>query len=148
MGEAREGRADGMITLWSKWFSMVQYRVQIETRLSRWCLGYFVVTQGTFPKWQLRCIAFGPLEFVRLAGLSQLGDGKADGMSTDKDAVGLGVSLTMLAIIFGGAAIIGSYSCSAKAEKMDLKSDWGPLQGCMVKTPNGWRDIKMLREVE
>lgn len=34
--------------------------------------------------------------------------------------------------------------CEAKATKQNLEYDYGPLQGCMVKTEKGWMDYDRL----
>lgn len=42
---------------------------------------------------------------------------------------------------------LGEYTCTSRAEKMGFKSDWGPVQGCMIKTPAGWVPIDAYRVV-
>lgn len=53
------------------------------------------------------------------------------------------------------AAIIGilvsipvgaSMSCGSKAKAMNMRSDWGPIQGCMIETkPGQWTPIENYR---
>ena len=36
--------------------------------------------------------------------------------------------------------------CHSKAEKQGMECSWGPIQGCMVKMPDGsWMDYERLR---
>lgn len=57
-------------------------------------------------------------------------------------------SLIAIALIMCGACAIDAYSCDSQAVRMKLDSSWGPLQGCMVKTKNGWRPITAIRDID
>lgn len=37
------------------------------------------------------------------------------------------------------------FQCKAKAKKMGFESDWGPVQGCMIKVKGQWIDINKYR---
>ena len=44
---------------------------------------------------------------------------------------------------------LGSCSCSTKATKQGMECSWGPIQGCMVKMPDGkWMDYDRLRYLD
>ena len=59
------------------------------------------------------------------------------------------LSLILTIIFVLGAYACFEYSaCHNKAEKQGFKCEWGPLQGCMVKTDNGWMDYERLRYVK
>lgn len=42
--------------------------------------------------------------------------------------------------------MVGQCSCDSRAHRMNLRSDWGPIQGCMVRTPRGWFPIESVRD--
>lgn len=48
---------------------------------------------------------------------------------------------------FAGCALT-EYGCSSRAKKMGLESEWGPVQGCMVKTQKRWLPIEALRDID
>lgn len=61
------------------------------------------------------------------------------------------LSLTIIALIvlfslpiIGVAYWADKSQCEAKATKQNLEYDYGPLQGCMVKTDKGWMDYDRL----
>lgn len=67
-----------------------------------------------------------------------------------KEFIGLlvviGIAITM---IFGFYAIPCYLVCHSKADKQGLECEWGPIQGCMVKMPDGkWMDYDRLRYME
>jgi len=40
------------------------------------------------------------------------------------------------------------FQCKTKSKKMGLESDWGPIQGCMVKVDDQWIDINKYHIME
>ncbi len=56
----------------------------------------------------------------------------------------IGVILVLVVVL-----AIGSCSCSSKAAKQGMECSWGPLQGCMVRMPDGsWIDYDRLRYMD
>ena len=56
--------------------------------------------------------------------------------------------IVLLLLIAPLSCAWAEFSCSSRAEKMGFKSDWGPMQGCMVKTKDRWLPIESLREID
>jgi hypothetical protein len=48
----------------------------------------------------------------------------------------------------GGSMIADSYTCGRRADMMNLRSDWGPLQGCMVYTGDRYAPIEYVRIID
>ncbi len=46
----------------------------------------------------------------------------------------------------GSAYAAASYECSSKAGAMGMSHQWGPMKGCLVKTPRGWFPIEAVRD--
>jgi len=61
--------------------------------------------------------------------------------------VGIAVGATV-----GGCTVsdndTGYIQCKAKAKKMGFESDWGMIQGCMIKVHGQWIDINKYRIAE
>jgi hypothetical protein len=51
--------------------------------------------------------------------------------------------VTMVLIAIG----LDELSCSSKAEKMGFKSDYGPIQGCMIHVDKAWIPIEQYRTI-
>ena len=67
----------------------------------------------------------------------------------DKDLLGLVVAVAVIgAITMAIVCGLGAMSCGSKADKMGMKWDFGPIQGCMVKTPHGWRPLEQYRSFD
>lgn len=59
--------------------------------------------------------------------------------------------LEALVIMVGICVVlgVGYLGCHSKAEKQGMECSWGPIQGCMVKMPDGsWMDYDRLRYME
>jgi hypothetical protein len=54
---------------------------------------------------------------------------------------------SMLALVAMFLIMLGveELSCSTKAEKMGFKSDYGPVQGCMILVDKHWIPIEQYR---
>lgn len=56
----------------------------------------------------------------------------------------IGIILVIVVVL-----ALGSCSCSTKAAKQGMECSWGPIQGCMVKMPDGkWMDYDRLRYMD
>lgn len=66
-------------------------------------------------------------------------------MWLDEEAIGC--LATVIIIVLAVAGVYGEayYTCKNKTEKQGMECSWGPFQGCMVKTENGWIDYDRLR---
>ena len=64
------------------------------------------------------------------------------------DHIALWLNLALLLVIGCGSCAYGNYSCSSRASRMGLAYSWGPVEGCMVKTRQGWRPIEAIREID
>ncbi len=53
--------------------------------------------------------------------------------------------LVVLVLTLFGSCGYNELSCSSKAEKMGFKSDYGPVQGCMVLVDKHWIPIEQYR---
>jgi hypothetical protein len=58
------------------------------------------------------------------------------------------VALVVLAVVLFGTMCVEAYSCYSKAGAMGKSANWGPLQGCMVRTKEGFMPIESLRVLE
>ena len=58
-------------------------------------------------------------------------------------AIGFGV---IIGVVLGGSALFAAVQCGAKTPGMD--SDWGPVQGCMVKVNGKWVPYDRWRVVD
>jgi hypothetical protein len=57
--------------------------------------------------------------------------------------------ILMAALIVWGAFGLNSCVCTTRAKAIDLKSTWGPVQGCIVETKSGQKvDIEKFRVIE
>lgn len=54
-------------------------------------------------------------------------------------------SIVMLVLFSLGACGYSELQCSSKAEKMGFKSDYGPIQGCMIQVEKAWIPIDSYR---
>lgn len=63
-------------------------------------------------------------------------------------SMSVGTAIILLILLFVVAYGVGSSSCTSKAKLMKMEHDFGPFQGCMLKTKNGWRPIETLREID
>jgi len=43
--------------------------------------------------------------------------------------------------------MFASYECSAKWEKSGMATDWGPIQGCLIKRDGKWIPSENYREI-
>lgn len=52
--------------------------------------------------------------------------------------------------ILGSMPIISYFECHAKWDKAGMAAvEWGPMQGCMLKQPDGrWLPAERMREIE
>lgn len=69
----------------------------------------------------------------------------------DYNSGGCALAASVIAIILSIVFSVGfaSYSCHTKAEKQGMECSWGPIQGCMVKMPDGkWIDYDRLRYMD
>lgn len=57
-------------------------------------------------------------------------------------------SLVIAACLAMGSCAYRDYSCSSRADRMSMKHSWGPVQGCMVQTKQGWRPIEAIRDID
>lgn len=61
----------------------------------------------------------------------------------------VGASLFVLVVILIIYSLIDWATCSAKADRMDIDSDYGPIQGCMVEArPGKWVPLERYRVVD
>lgn len=58
--------------------------------------------------------------------------------------------VVIVVAIFGVIALaFSSWSCSSKWALSGMKTSFGPIQGCLVQTPNGrWMPEERIREVD
>lgn len=73
--------------------------------------------------------------------------------STDNDwlAVAAFVGLVLLVVVFGilGALTFYAYSCESRWAASGLKTDWGPIKGCLVQMPSGrWIPDSRVRDID
>lgn len=65
------------------------------------------------------------------------------------EGVTLVLGLVVLLIILGVVCAVASLSCKARWEGSGLQSSWGPMQGCLVRLPDGrWIPDDRLREID
>lgn len=58
-------------------------------------------------------------------------------------------SIIMAAIALVIWAVLASWGCSSRWAKSDMQTSWGPVQGCLVKTPGGrWVPDDRVRDVD
>lgn len=61
----------------------------------------------------------------------------------------LTASVIVLVVCLVGWAIIASASCSSRWARSGMPTSWGPVQGCLVKLPDGrWLPDERIREVD
>lgn len=54
--------------------------------------------------------------------------------------------VVVVTAIFAGIYILSDFTCSNQADKMGMRSDYGPLQGCMIEhQPGKWIPLKNYR---
>jgi len=60
------------------------------------------------------------------------------------------VTALLVAVVVGGAMVFEYLGCHAKWERAGMQLvEWGPIQGCMVKLPDGrWMPTERLREMD
>jgi hypothetical protein len=58
------------------------------------------------------------------------------------------VSIVTLSVLAVFVIAIDSYGCASKASRMQFDYSYGPIQGCMVKTRQGWRPIEAIRDID
>lgn len=52
-------------------------------------------------------------------------------------------------IIFAAFAFLASWKCTSQWERSGLRSEWGPIHGCLVLLPDArWIPADRLREVD
>lgn len=44
---------------------------------------------------------------------------------------------TLLGVIVGGGLFLAQRSCASEAHGLGLGHQWGPLEGCLLRTPGG-----------
>jgi hypothetical protein len=58
-------------------------------------------------------------------------------------------TVILFAIFVVIAIAFSSWSCSSKWALSGMKTSYGPIQGCLVQTPNGrWMPEERIREVD
>lgn len=63
----------------------------------------------------------------------------------NNDTIGCLAIVITIVLVLVGAYGWEYISCKNKTEKQGMECSWGPFQGCMVKTENGWIDYERLR---
>lgn len=63
----------------------------------------------------------------------------------DDETMGCLANVFIIVLVLVGAYGLAYISCKNKTEKQGMECSWGPFQGCMVKTENGWIDYERLR---
>ena len=58
------------------------------------------------------------------------------------------VSVVMLVLAFVAIYLLSTWSCSAKADAMQLPHDYAVLQGCMIKVEGRWIPLESYRTVD
>lgn len=58
------------------------------------------------------------------------------------------IAVVIFGIAFTGTGDTNYLECKSKAKKMGFESDWGPIQGCMIKVHGKWIDINKYRIAE
>ena len=61
------------------------------------------------------------------------------------DTTGCLALVLTIVLVLAVAGVWDYVSCKNKSEKQGMECSWGPFQGCMVKTENGWIDYERLR---
>lgn len=65
-------------------------------------------------------------------------------MKTEITVMGVLIGLLIL-----GYMALSSVTCSARWKGSELKTDWGPIQGCRVQLPDGrWMPEDRVREID
>jgi hypothetical protein len=59
-----------------------------------------------------------------------------------------GAIAVLIAATIGGSLIADSYTCGRRASMMNLRSEWGPLQGCMVDVGDRYAPIEYVRIID
>ena len=58
------------------------------------------------------------------------------------------MAIVMVLAVYGIAGWFAAYQCESAWARSGLKSDWGPVQGCLVQRKDGtWVPDKMIRDI-
>lgn len=55
------------------------------------------------------------------------------------------VIVVAIVLLFCVVFSIDRYACESRAKGLGLESDWGPVQGCLVKVGNRYAPIEYIR---
>lgn len=59
------------------------------------------------------------------------------------------ILLGIVAAVIVGALFAKPFACHAKWSRSGMQSSWGPLQGCVVRMPDGrWIPEERVREID
>lgn len=57
--------------------------------------------------------------------------------------------IAVIAVMLIGALVFSSYRCSSRWAMSGLSTSWGPMQGCLVKMPDGrWIPDDRVRDID